>query len=57
MLLRKCRICPGKNFAYQTLYAFVASMLWAFDIRKAKDANGAEIIPSRTACVNEGVVV
>ena len=32
-------------------------LLWAFNFDKPLDANGVPIAPSRTACVDAGVVV
>lgn len=32
-------------------------MIWGFDIAKAKDEEGNEVTPSRTACVDEGIAV
>jgi cytochrome P450 len=37
------RICPGIHIAERNLFLAVACLLWAFDIHKAKDANGKEI--------------
>ena len=51
------RICPGKDCANQALYINITTMLWAFDIGKAKDADGHLITPSRTECVDDGLAV
>ncbi|KAJ3558639.1 hypothetical protein NM688_g803 [Phlebia brevispora] len=51
------RICPGKHYAYRSLFITISSMIWAFDIRKAKDAEGNEVTPSVTELVDEGVSV
>ncbi|TDL16829.1 cytochrome P450 [Rickenella mellea] len=51
------RICVGMNVANQALFIDIASILWAVNIEKAVDANGKLIIPSRTECVDEGLVV
>ncbi|KAJ3553236.1 hypothetical protein NM688_g3719 [Phlebia brevispora] len=51
------RICLGKAYANRTLFAMIAGLIWAFDIRKAKDNAGDEITPSSTACIDEGLVV
>lgn len=40
------RICPGRWLAYDTLFATVAGLIAAFDIRVAKDAKGEPIVPS-----------
>lgn len=39
------RICPGRHFADVTIWLTVASIIAAFDISKARDAGGNEIIP------------
>lgn len=44
------------NIANQALFINIASVLWAVNIEKAYDANGEIIIPSRTDCVDEGLV-
>ncbi|KAJ3558856.1 hypothetical protein NM688_g680 [Phlebia brevispora] len=51
------RICVGKDLANQALFINMAAMLWAFDMKPAVDANGEAIIPSRTECIDEGLVV
>ncbi|KAJ3558857.1 hypothetical protein NM688_g678 [Phlebia brevispora] len=51
------RICLGKNYASRTLFIMLATLVWAFDISKAKDEAGNEITPSRTACIDDGLVV
>ncbi|KAF5343067.1 hypothetical protein D9758_011141 [Tetrapyrgos nigripes] len=51
------RICIGLNIANQALFIDIASLLWAASIEAAYDETGAEIIPSRTECVDEGLVV
>ncbi|KAF9815577.1 hypothetical protein IEO21_04498 [Rhodonia placenta] len=38
-------ICPGRHFADVTIWLTVASIIAAFDISKARDAGGNEIIP------------
>lgn len=45
------------NVANQALFIDMASMLWACNIEKALDASGKPIVPSRTDCVDEGLVV
>ena len=40
------RACAGKAMALDTVWIAVASVLAVFDIRKAVDADGAEIVPS-----------
>ncbi|KAJ8508596.1 hypothetical protein ONZ45_g9144 [Pleurotus djamor] len=39
------RICPGRFYAKDTLWMWMTSTLSVFNIRKAKDDNGNEIIP------------
>jgi hypothetical protein len=43
--------------ANQTLFMDIASMLWALDIAAPIDGSGTKILPSRTDCVDEGLVV
>ncbi|GIZ39957.1 hypothetical protein CKM354_000331600 [Cercospora kikuchii] len=45
------RICPGMHVAHNTLLLSISRILWAFDIQKAKDANGKEIEIDRDAFV------
>lgn len=40
------RICPGKDFAANTIFLAVARSVWSFDILKARDAQGRVIEPS-----------
>lgn len=40
------RICPGRWLAYDTLFATVAGLIAAFDIRMVKDAKGEPVVPS-----------
>jgi cytochrome P450 len=39
------RICPGMHIAERSLYLAIARILWAFDIRPAKDLQGNDILP------------
>lgn len=39
------RVCPGVHVAERSLYINIARVLWGFDIRKKKDADGAIIEP------------
>ncbi|KAJ3557244.1 hypothetical protein NM688_g1574 [Phlebia brevispora] len=50
------RICVGKDVANQALFMDFATLLWAFNIMKAKDENGEPITPSLSDCVDEGLV-
>lgn len=45
------------HVANQALFIDIASILWAASIEPAYDAQGKEIIPSRTDCIDEGIVV
>ena len=40
-----CRICPGLAFAMDAIFLEVASILYTFNIKKKKGANGIEIVP------------
>ncbi|KZT57192.1 cytochrome P450 [Calocera cornea HHB12733] len=51
------RICPGRDFANNTIYVEIAYLLWAFDIEKAKDANGVDITPSDMEFADKGLTV
>ncbi|THH22507.1 hypothetical protein EUX98_g8187 [Antrodiella citrinella] len=51
------RKCLGQSVANNTLMINLATMLWAFDIVKAKDANGNEITPDKDNMHDEGLVV
>ncbi|THG99744.1 hypothetical protein EW026_g2677 [Hermanssonia centrifuga] len=51
------RICPGRDFANQAFFINIATLLWAFDFEKALDSAGQPIIPSRTDCIDEGIMV
>ncbi|KAF8917165.1 cytochrome P450 [Mucidula mucida] len=43
------RICPGRYLAMDTAFIAIASLLWAFEFKKARDENGEEIVPDDTA--------
>ncbi|KAF8191490.1 cytochrome P450 [Mycena galopus ATCC 62051] len=51
------RVCVGKDIANNTLFIDIASMLWALDFAAPVDDSGNKILPSRTACVDEGLAV
>ncbi|KIJ07624.1 hypothetical protein PAXINDRAFT_90111, partial [Paxillus involutus ATCC 200175] len=40
------RICPGRHLADTSLWMTMASLLWALDFEKAKDARGNIIEPN-----------
>lgn len=52
-------ICAGKDLAAQTLFISLATILWAFNIENALDANGVAIIPPHGDMdfIDDGVVV
>ncbi|KAF9463391.1 cytochrome P450 [Collybia nuda] len=50
------RICSGLNLANQSLFINFACMLWALNIEQAIDNEGKRIVPSRTACIDRGIV-
>jgi hypothetical protein len=52
-----CRISVGLHITNQALFIDIASLLWAASIEPAHDETGTEIIPSRTKCLDEGIVV
>lgn len=39
------RICPGRHFADMNIWLTISSIIAAFDISKARDAEGNEIMP------------
>jgi len=41
-----CRICPGLYFADNSIWIAIATTLYCFEIKKAKDKNGVEIEPA-----------
>ncbi|KAJ7309253.1 cytochrome P450 [Mycena albidolilacea] len=51
------RICMGKDVANNALFINIASMLSALDFAAPIDDSGNKILPSRTACVDKGLVV
>ncbi|KAE9386851.1 cytochrome P450 [Gymnopus androsaceus JB14] len=51
------RMCMGMHVANQALFINMATILWAADIKPTKDDKGSPILPSKDACVDEGLVV
>lgn len=49
-------MCVGKDAANDVLFISFATMLWAFNIEKAVDADGQPIVPSSEDFVDEGLV-
>ena len=45
------------HVANNALLIDMASILWAANIELERDADGKPILPSRTDCVDEGLVV
>jgi fumagillin biosynthesis cytochrome P450 monooxygenase len=43
------RVCPGRHLAESSLFVTIAQTLAVFEVRKALDANGKEVQPSREA--------
>jgi len=41
-----CRICPGLFLADNSIFIAIATMLYVFNISKAKDQDGVEITPA-----------
>ncbi|KAF8602797.1 cytochrome P450 [Ceratobasidium sp. AG-I] len=39
------RICPGSDFAEANLFLFISSLMYVFDIHRAVDEHGRDIIP------------
>jgi len=40
-----CRICPGLYFAENSIWIAIATILYCFEIKKARDENDVEIEP------------
>jgi hypothetical protein len=38
-------ICPGSHFAEANLFLLISSLMYVFEIRRAVDENGEEIVP------------
>ena len=51
------RICLGMDVANNSLFINMASILWAANIELERGTDGKPILPSRTDCVDEGLVV
>ncbi|CAJ2502503.1 Uu.00g098970.m01.CDS01 [Anthostomella pinea] len=45
------RICQGMHIADRSMFLAMSRMLWAFDLRKARDCAGNEITPDPTALI------
>ncbi|KAF8917161.1 cytochrome P450 [Mucidula mucida] len=43
------RICPGRYLAMNSMFIAVASILWAFNLEKARDKDGNEVLPDDKA--------
>lgn len=43
--------------ANESLFINIARILWALNIEKATDSQGNQIVPSRSDCIDGGVVV
>ena len=56
-LVPQSRICAGMDFANQTLFITIASILWALNIEKARESDGTPIMPARDEFVDLAVVV
>ncbi|THV02578.1 cytochrome P450 [Dendrothele bispora CBS 962.96] len=51
------RACVGLNVANNTIFIDLAYIVWALNIRPAKDADGKPIMPKRTDWQDDGLVV
>lgn len=45
LILLYRRVCPGKRVADSSLFISIAMLVAVFDIKKAKDETGREIVP------------
>jgi len=48
------RICTGKDLAINSLWITIASLLWAFDIKKGKDVDGVEVVLTEPGFLDKG---
>ncbi|THU85807.1 cytochrome P450 [Dendrothele bispora CBS 962.96] len=51
------RICVGRHLSKNSIFMQIASLLWAFDIKSGKDANGIIVLPDAMNGINDGLVV
>ncbi|KAG7451645.1 cytochrome P450 [Guyanagaster necrorhizus] len=51
------RICVGRHIANDTLFAVIATLLWALDIERATDEKGAPLPLDADGCIEDGVVI
>lgn len=51
------RVCMGRDVAEDTLFIFIAVMLWSLCIEPSTNDEGKEIIPSRQDIVEEGLIM
>lgn len=51
------RICVGRHIANDTLFAVIATLLWAIHIEPATDEKGASLPLDVDGCIEDGVVV
>jgi len=51
------RMCAGYNFANQSMFINIATMLWALNIDQALDAHGNPIVPDKNDVSDAGAVV
>lgn len=49
------RVCPGNHFAEVTLFLLISSLMYVFDIRRAGDENGDEIVPEVKIAVDSSL--
>ncbi|EUC65968.1 cytochrome P450 family protein, partial [Rhizoctonia solani AG-3 Rhs1AP] len=49
------RICPGSHFADANLFLLISTLMYIFDIQRAVDANGQEIIPEIKMAIDSTV--
>ncbi|KAF7790545.1 hypothetical protein EIP86_001501 [Pleurotus ostreatoroseus] len=49
------KVCVGRDLANQALFMDIATILWAFDIKKATDVTGQPITPSDGYILDGGV--
>ncbi|KDR81197.1 hypothetical protein GALMADRAFT_116228 [Galerina marginata CBS 339.88] len=51
------RICLGMHVANNALFINMASILWACNIELERGTDGKPVLPSRTDCIDKGLVV
>ncbi|KZO96403.1 cytochrome P450 [Calocera viscosa TUFC12733] len=51
------RICPGRDFANNTLFIDMAYLLWAFDFAPGTDERGTQVLPNPDKYQDHGLMI